>query len=201
MFTGLIQALGQVQLVTPDGVGGSRLRIIAPALAASAVLGESIAINGCCLTVVESTAETLDFDCGPETLLRTNLGQLVAENPVNLERALRVGDAIGGHFVSGHVDCVGKITRIEPNGEWRMFTFAVPKEHDDLLIIKGSIAIDGISLTLVTVEPGSVSVMLIPHTLANTTLGTKAVGSAVNLEFDQLGKYVKKQLANLTIEV
>jgi riboflavin synthase len=201
MFTGLIQSLGTVRTLTPDGAGGATLTIDSAEIAPVAVLGESIAINGCCLTAVAPLGDQLTFQCGPETLTRTNLGRLTPGARVNLERSLRVGDALGGHMVSGHVDTVGSIAKIEPAGEWKTITFAVPAEFDDLLIIKGSIAIDGISLTLVTVEPGAVSVMLIPHTLAVTTLGHKAVGDEVNIEFDALGKYVKKQLANLTIEL
>ncbi len=199
MFTGLVQSLAQVRSVSPDGVGGVRLSVVAPAVAASAVLGESIAVNGVCLTVVSSDADAVDFECGPETLLRTNLGRLGVGSHANLERALRVSDPLGGHFVTGHVDCVGTIAAVEPNGEWVTISFAVPKEFDDLLVIKGSVAIDGISLTLVTVEPGRLSVMLIPHTLAHTTLGSKTVGDEVNVEFDLLAKHVKKLFTHLTI--
>ena len=199
MFTGLVQSLAQVRAVTPDGVGGARLSVVTPSVAASAVLGESIAVNGVCLTVVASDGEAVDFECGPETLLRTNLGRLGVGSHANLERALRMGDPLGGHFVSGHVDCVGTIAAVEPNGEWVTITFAVPKEFDELLVHKGSVAIDGISLTLVTVAPGAISVMLIPHTLAHTTLGSKAVGDEVNVEFDLLAKHVQKLLTHLTI--
>ena len=199
MFTGLVQSLAQIRTVTPDGVGGARLSVVAPAVAVSAVLGESIAVNGVCLTVVASDGEAVDFECGPETLLRTNLGRLGVGSHANLERALRMGDPLGGHFVSGHVDCVGAITAVEPNGEWVTISFAVPKAFDELLVLKGSVAIDGISLTLVTVVPGAISVMLIPHTLAHTTLGLKTVGDEVNLEFDLLAKHVQKLLTHLTI--
>ena len=199
MFTGLVQSLTHIRTVTPDGVGGARLSVVAPAVAASAVFGESIAVNGVCLTVVASDADAVDFECGPETLLRTNLGRLGVGSPVNLERALRMGDPLGGHFVSGHVDCVGTLEAVEPNGEWVTITFAVPKAFDELLVLKGSVAIDGISLTLVTVVPGTISVMLIPHTLAHTTLGLKTVGDEVNVEFDLLAKHVKKLFSHLTI--
>lgn len=199
MFTGLVQSLAAVQSVTPDGAGGARLTLRAPAVASAAVLGESIAVNGACLTVVAATAETLDFDCGPETLTRTNLGRLGVGSHANLERSLRLGDPLGGHFVTGHVDAVGLVTTVEESGEWRTFHFAVPKEFDDLLVIKGSVAIDGISLTVVGVAPGTLSVMLIPHTLAHTTLGLKGVGDEVNLEFDLLAKHVKKLFTQLTI--
>ena len=201
MFTGLVQSLGTVSRIEPDGHGGARLEISEPALAPLMVLGESVSVNGACLTVVNSSATTFAFQCGPETLDRTNLGQLVVGNRVNLERALRVGDAIGGHFVSGHIDFVGTIAEIIPNGEWHTIWFDVPTEFDDLFVTKGSIAIDGISLTLVDVQPGRVSVMLIPHTMTVTTLGFKDVGSRVNIECDLLAKHVRKLFKNLTLEL
>jgi len=197
MFTGLVQALGTVCRVEPDGHGGRVLRISEPSFA-SLVLGESIAVNGACLTVVEFDAESFAFQAGPETLNRTNLGELKVGDRVNLERALRLGDAFGGHFVSGHVDSVGRIAKREPNGEWQTIWFDVPPEADELLVSKGSLAIDGVSLTLVDVLPGKVSVMLIPHTLAHTTLGLKPVGSAVNLEYDLLAKHVQKLVRSYT---
>ncbi|MGL6075328.1 MAG: riboflavin synthase [Fimbriiglobus sp.] len=201
MFTGLIQTLAKVASITPDGHGGSRLTLLAPGYGTVGVLGESIAVNGCCLTLVAFDANQLQFDCGPETLARTNLGRLAVDSPVNLERALKVGDPLGGHFVSGHIDGVGRVKQIVPNGEWRNFHFSIPPEFDELLVVKGSIAIDGVSLTLVTVEPGEVSVMLIPHTLAATTLGSKNVGDEVNLEIDMIAKHVKKLFGNLSITV
>jgi len=197
MFTGLVQALGTVCRVEPDGHGGRVLRISEPSFA-SLVLGESIAVNGACLTVVEFDAESFAFQAGPETLNRTNLGELKVGDRVNLERALRLGDAFGGHFVSGHVDSVGRIAKREPNGEWQTIWFDVPPEADELLVSKGSLAIDGVSLTLVDVLPGKVSVMLIPHTLAHTTLGLKSVGAAVNLEYDLLAKHVQKLVRSYT---
>ncbi len=199
MFTGLVQSLAAVETVAPDGVGGARLSVVAPTVAAAGVLGESIAVNGVCLTLVAAGGGSVAFECGPETLVRTNLGRLGVGSHVNLERVLRMGDAVGGHFVTGHVDCVGTIAAVEPNGEWVTIHFSVPKEFDDLLVIKGSVAIDGISLTLVSVEPGKLSVMLIPHTLAHTTLGLKTVGDEVNVEFDLIAKHVKKLFTQLTI--
>lgn len=189
--------MGTVCRVEPDGHGGRVLRISEPSFA-SLVLGESIAVNGACLTVVEFDAESFAFQAGPETLNRTNLGELKVGDRVNLERALRLGDAFGGHFVSGHVDSVGRIAKREPNGEWQTIWFDVPPEADELLVSKGSLAIDGVSLTLVDVLPGKVSVMLIPHTLAHTTLGLKSVGAAVNLEYDLLAKHVQKLVRSYT---
>ncbi|MCZ2344139.1 MAG: riboflavin synthase [Bacteroidales bacterium] len=198
MFTGLVQALGTVATAERDGQGGMRLQVSEPGMAASAILGESIAVNGVCLTVVAADSRTLQFQVGPETLDRTNLGNITPHAPVNLERALRVGDAIGGHFVSGHVDAVGTLRERQASGDWQTVWFTYPPQFFDLLVIKGSIAIDGVSLTVVDVERDRFSVMLIPHTLAHTTLGSQVNGGAVNLEFDLLAKHVQKLFQSLT---
>lgn len=199
MFTGLVQSLGTVRTAAADGHGGRLLTVHEPAIAPDLALGESVAVNGCCLTVVRSDAATFDFQVGPETVQRTTLGTLQPGSRVNLERALRVGDRIGGHFVTGHVDCVGKVLSRTKDGEWETVWFEYHPDFDDLLVVKGSVAIDGVSLTLVAVEPTKFSVMLIPHTLANTTLGAKQVGDPVNLEFDLLAKHVQKLMRNLTV--
>ena len=201
MFTGLIQAKGTLTSATDEGTGGRRLRVRGATIAPHLVLGESVAVNGVCLTVVAFDAETFDFQVGPETVQATVLGVIVAGAEVNLERALRVGDPIGGHFVTGHVDCVGTILDRTTSGEWETVRFGYPARFDELLVLKGSIAIDGISLTLAKVEPGQLAVMLIPHTLAHTTLGSKAIGDRVNLEFDLLAKHVQKLFRNLTVTV
>jgi riboflavin synthase len=146
------------------------------------------------LTVVNCDGETCRFEVGPETLLRTNLGGLRVHDRVNLERSVRLGDRMGGHIVQGHVDCVGQIVQREQNGEWLMMAFRCPPEFTAQMIPKGSIAVDGISLTLVDVSGDGFTVMLIPHTLAHTTLGFKEPGAAVNLETDLMAKYVKKCL-------
>jgi riboflavin synthase len=200
MFTGLVQSLAKVESLVPDGFGGFTL-VVADPIARTLDLGESISVNGVCLTVVSFDSTSFRFQVGPETVQRTVLGKLHAGAVVNLERSLRVGDRLGGHFVSGHVDCVSTIYKREPNGEWETIWFNVPDEYQDLLIKKGSVAIDGISLTVVDVLPTRFSVMLIPHTLAHTTLGTKQPGTEVNLEFDQLAKYVQKMLNNMTLTV
>lgn len=200
MFTGLVQSLGTVSSVFPDGTGGLTLAI-RDAMAASLVPGESVAVNGCCLTVVTPANDTFTFQLGPETVARTAFGAVAAGERVNLERALAVGDRLGGHFVTGHIDAVGSIETIEESGEWTTIHFAVPAAFDELLVSKGSIAIDGVSLTLVGVEPGRVSVMLIPHTKAHTTLGLKRVGDPVHLEFDLIAKHVKKLFATLSVEI
>jgi riboflavin synthase len=200
MFTGLVRSLGTVSQTAPDGSGGLRLTVRDP-MAKSVQLGDSIAVNGCCLTVVTFDAESMTFQLGPETLAKTTFGTMIPGTAVNLEPALRVGDAVGGHFVSGHVDALGAIRSIETNGDWTTFTFTVPESADELLVTKGSIAIDGISLTVVSTEPGSLSVMVIPHTRAVTTLGCKSVGDAVHLEFDLLAKHVQKLFQKLTLTV
>ena len=201
MFTGLVQSLGTVSTNRDDGHGGRLLTVREPTLAPQLTLGESVAVNGACLTVVRSDAAEFDFQVGPETVHRTVLGALAAGDRVNLERSLRAGDLIGGHFVTGHVDCVGKILSRTTEGEWETVWFEFHPDYDDLLVIKGSVAVDGVSLTLVGVERTSFSVMLIPHTRAGTTLGAKQVGDAVNLEFDLLAKHVQKMVRNLTVVV
>lgn len=199
MFTGLVQALGTVSAVRDDGHGGRLLTLAEACLAPTLTLGESVAVNGVCLTVVETRNENFVFQVGPETVTRTTFAALAVGDRVNLERSLRVGDPLGGHFVTGHIDGVGRIAKRESTGEWETVWFDLPKELDDLLVVKGSIAVDGVSLTLVDVQPGRVSVMLIPHTLANTTLGHKAVGATVNLECDLIAKHVYKLFKTLSI--
>ena len=155
-------------------------------------LGESIAVNGCCLTVVSTEGATFDVQAGPETLLRTNLGSKAAGDVVNLERSLRVGDRLGGHFVQGHVDTTAALVERRPDGEWDFLAFALDPAWTPLMVPKGSIAVDGVSLTLVDVDPDRFSIMLIPHTLAVTTLGTLKPGDLVNIETDMLAKHVAK---------
>jgi riboflavin synthase len=192
MFTGLIESLGTVTRVDDTGAG-RRLTVRDPMRPQLAV-GESVAVNGACLTVVDVRGDEFAFEVGPETLLKTNLGALRAGDRVNLERSLRVGDRLGGHFVQGHVDAVGTIDARVRNGDWEDVWFRCPGELTRLMVPKGSIAVDGISLTLVNVEPERFSIMLIPHTQAVTTLGFKKVGDPVNLEADMLAKHVAKLL-------
>ncbi|MBX7102775.1 MAG: riboflavin synthase [Gemmataceae bacterium] len=193
MFTGLVEALGRVASLTDDGAGGKRL-VVDSDIARDAVLGESVSVNGCCLTVVEWTATSFTFEAGPETLARTNLGRLAPGSRVNLERALRLGDRLGGHLVTGHIDSVGTLAERVTSGEWQTVWFTGPVDLIRQLVPKGSVAVDGVSLTVCEVQPGRFSVMLIPHTLAATTLGLTPVGGAVNLETDLIGKHVAQWL-------
>jgi riboflavin synthase len=192
MFTGLVEALGTVQCVEPDGPG--RTLSIMVDFARAVTEGESVAVNGACLTVIGHDATTSRFQAGPETLRLTNLGELAAGDRVNLERSLRMSDRLGGHLVQGHVDGVGRIAERRREGEWEMLWFTCPPALAAQMVAKGSIAVDGVSLTLVDVKPDRFSVALIPHTLANTTLGFKQAGATVNLETDLIGKYVWKFL-------
>jgi riboflavin synthase len=194
MFTGLVESLATVREVRPDGPG-VRLVISDAAIAGRAKIGDSIAINGCCLTVVELNGADMAFEAGAETLSRTNLGRLKSGSKVNLEASLRLGDSLGGHLVAGHVDAVGHLDRREDDAQWSTMWFTVPNDLTRQMASKGSIAIDGVSLTLVEVTDNSFSVALIPHTLSVTTLGNLKRGDAVNLETDLLAKYVERQLA------
>ncbi len=193
MFSGLVQLLAEV-VELRDEPPGKLLVIAAPEFAADGEIGESIAVNGCCLTLVAFDEQRLAFQAGPETLARTNLGQLQPGSRVNLERSLRLGDAIGGHLVTGHIDGLGSLAARHDEGGWSTCWFAAPRKLTRQMAGKGSIAIDGVSLTLVEVEDERFSVQLIPHTLAVTTLGELQVGQGVNLETDLLAKYVERQL-------
>jgi riboflavin synthase len=193
MFTGLIEALGTVVGLENDGAG-RHLTLIEKTLSPQLIIGESVAVNGACLTVVEHDAESFRFQAGPETLARTNLGELVVGNTVNLERSLRMGDRLGGHLVTGHVDGMGTITSRQRQGDWETVWFQCAPQLAAQMASKGSVAVDGISLTLVDVTQNAFSVALIPHTLNMTTLGHKQVGATVNLETDLLAKYVWKCL-------
>jgi riboflavin synthase len=191
MFSGIVEALGKV-VELRDEPPGCTLVVREPKIAAATKVADSISVNGCCLTVIEQKADTFAFQAGPETLQRTNLGQLKAGSPVNLERALAVGERLGGHFVSGHIDGTGTLINREDSGQWSTFWFSVPRELAVQMASKGSIAVDGVSLTIVASEPDRFSVALIPYTLAVTTLGPLRPGDKVNLETDLLAKYVQR---------
>jgi riboflavin synthase len=195
MFTGLVEEKGSVVSIVPINQDSAvELTVLVEVVHTGASIGDSIAINGCCLTVVKIEGPNLTFEAGSETLLRTNLGQLKSGSPVNLERALAAGQRMGGHYVSGHVDGLGTVDQRNDDGEWAEFWFRVPQELTRQMASKGSVTVDGISLTLVGVEDERFSVALIPHTLDVTTLGQRNVGDTVNIETDLLAKYVQRQL-------
>jgi riboflavin synthase len=189
MFTGLVREVGTVASME-DG----RLVVDAPATAQGVQLGDSIAIDGVCLTVVACDDSSLSFDAVPETLARTALGTLDQGSRVNLEPALRAGDALGGHYVQGHVDGVGAVRSVEPEGEGKRVRFDAPAELLKYIVEKGSIAVQGTSLTVAAVDETGFEVALIPHTLQETTLGELEPEQPVNLETDVLAKYVEKLL-------
>lgn len=193
MFTGLVEKLATVAHLQPEPPG-VRLVISVPEYRGDVALGDSIAINGCCLTVVEIDEDLFTFQAGEETLKRTNLGRLKAGDRVNVERSLKVGDRLGGHFVMGHIDGLGTLDVRRDDGDWSTFWFRAPRELTKQMASKGSIAVDGVSLTLVDVEADRFSVALIPHTLSVTTLGHLNAGDTVNLETDVLAKYVERQI-------
>jgi riboflavin synthase alpha subunit len=194
MFTGLVEALGEVESVSSDGAG-RRLAVRVPrGWNGDTALGDSIAVSGVCLTAVTVEPERLVFDLAEETLRVTTLGDLVMGDAVNLERPLRLGARLGGHLVLGHVDGVGRVAVAEAEGAGRRLTIAAPDGLRPLLIPKGSVAVDGVSLTIARLAEATFSVALIPHTLAATTLGRCAAGARVNLEMDVIGKYVRALL-------
>jgi riboflavin synthase len=191
MFTGIIEHVGQISSV--DKVdGGARIKVNAGPLAESLLVSSSIAVNGCCLTVVELAGGIFSADLSGETLRRTSLGQLKSDSRVNLERPLSAGKELGGHFVQGHVDSIGRVMRMEPEGANWWLGVSVPAEIERYVAMKGSIAIDGISLTVASVTNGIVEAAIIPFTYANTNLQYLAIGDAVNLEADILAKYVER---------
>lgn len=198
MFTGLVEGMGRVSELRSEGEAALRVAIEIPEfMSGEASLGESVAINGCCLTVVEFSDSLWQFQAGEETLSKTTLGNLKLGDRVNLERSLRADARLGGHFVQGHIDGTGTVSNIDRDGEWIRMAFEVPRKLSQLMVPKGSIAVDGVSLTIVDAEPESFSIALIPHTLEVTTLGHRRVGDLVNLEADILGKYVLKLLQNI----
>jgi riboflavin synthase len=192
MFTGLVEGTGVVKELAEED-NGLRLEIKVPReLARGCEIGDSIAINGCCLTVVERGRRRWSFQAGPETLAKTNLGKLDVGDRVNLERALLPTQRLGGHIVQGHVDGVGRVAKIDADGEWTRMWFRVPKPLAAQMVAKGSVAVDGVSLTVVDVTRDQFSVALIPHTLEHTTLASRSRGDTVNIETDILAKYVQK---------
>jgi riboflavin synthase len=190
MFTGIVLEVGTVA-----AFDGSRLVLAAPETAASAAVGDSVSVAGVCLTVVETEEGRLAFDVVPETLSRTALGGLDPGDVLNIEPSLRVGDRLGGHVVQGHVDAVGRVRSITPDGDSRRMWVDAPQAVLGYCVEKGSIAVDGVSLTIASFDDDGFEVALIPHTLAVTTLGRLEPGDALNLEADVLGKVVERLAA------
>ncbi len=193
MFTGLVEECGRVISIEVKGET-ARLTIGAKLVVEDVRLGDSIAINGCCLTVVEVASDRLTFEAVPETLRRTNLGSLSPNDPVNLERPLSANGRLGGHFVQGHIDGVGIVRDIRPEQNAVIYEIEVPAPLRRYFIEKGSVAVDGISLTVASVTPQTFTVWIIPHTRDVTNLSVRTVGSFVNLECDLLGKYMERLL-------
>jgi riboflavin synthase len=193
MFTGLIEAEGRLARLERSGPAG-RLALTAP-FAGELALGDSVAVNGACLTVTTVTGDTVTFDVSPETLARTTLGTLRPGDPVNLERALRLTDRLGGHLVTGHVDCLATLAERREEAGNILIAFRLPPEQTRQLAAKGSVAVDGVSLTVNEVSSDGFTVNIIPHTAARTTLQGKRPGATVNIETDILAKYVERLLA------
>lgn len=196
MFTGIIEHLASVKNLSLKA-GGGELFLNFSGFYNDLTLGESIAINGTCLTIREISGKVVSFDVSGETLKKTTLGKFRSSENVNIERALRVGDRLGGHFVTGHVDGIGTVKGKKQSTDQCTMSFSVEKRLADMMIEKGSVAIDGISLTIVDLADGAFSVALIPYTLTSTTLGFKKVGDPVNIEIDMMGKWIKKLLMNI----
>ncbi|MFA5146345.1 MAG: riboflavin synthase [Candidatus Omnitrophota bacterium] len=194
MFTGIIKEIGIVRSLSARN-GIYTLRVEAKAVFERAAPGDSVAVNGVCLTVTGKGKDLLTFDAVEETLERSDIGNLREGHRVNLEDALRTGDPLGGHFVSGHVDCPGTILSIEKRGGDAVMEVGFPVEFSPWVVDKGSIALDGVGLTVGTVRGDRLTVHLIPHTLRSTTLGDKRARERVNIEFDLIGKYISKMAA------
>ena len=193
MFTGLIEEIGSVLWIRASD-RGTQLQVSAPAIASEIHKGDSVAVNGCCLTISSHRGDNLTFDLLEETLERTNLRYLRRDSPVNLERALAATSRIGGHFVQGHIDCASRALAFDPAGDDYRLEVELPQEFSHYVAYKGSIAINGISLTVAELLPSSLAVWLIPHTKRHTNLKTVALGDWLNIEFDILAKYVERIL-------
>jgi len=194
MFTGIVEELGQVVSVEA-GEESAVIRVRGPLVTSDAAHGASIAVNGVCLTVVEHDEDSFSVDVMAETLRRSSLGDLSRGDPVNLERAMAASSRFGGHIVQGHVDGTAEVVSRTPGDRWEVVTFTLPQGLARYVVEKGSITVDGVSLTVSAVDSGTFSVSLIPTTLGLTTLGHKGVGATVNLEVDVLAKYVERLLA------
>jgi riboflavin synthase len=198
LFTGIIEDLGTIDEIKHSNDGA--VIIIRTALPTARIsIGESIAVSGCCLTVVRKSRGNIAMEVSAETLRRTILGELRPGNRVNLERCLTLNKLLGGHLVSGHIDSIGRIVSIKPEGDSRLYTFEVGANESRYLVEKGSVALDGVSLTVFGIRGGRFKVALIPHTLKMTTLGYKQAGSSLNVESDMLVKYVERVLGESAV--
>ncbi len=195
MFTGIVREIGRIVAAEGGVEDGAVLVVEAPETAAAVEVGGSVAIDGCCLTVEELAGSRLRFHAVPETMRRTSLARLASGDAVNVEPALRAGEPLGGHYVQGHVDGIGTIRAVEPEGDGTRVLVEPPPGLLRYCVEKGSITVDGVALTIAGVESDAFVVALIPHTLAATTLGTVARGREVNLEVDVLAKYVERLVA------
>jgi riboflavin synthase len=194
VFTGIVREIGQVEAVDGGGAAGARIRVRAPETAGRTEVGDSVAVAGVCLTAVEVADGSIAFDAVPETLARTTLGRLEPGAGVNVEPALRAGEPLGGHIVQGHVDGVARVRSFEPEGEGARLVVELPPDAGRLSVEKGSITLDGVSLTIAGLGPDVVEIALVPHTLAATTLGRLAPGDEVNVEADVMAKHVERLL-------
>ena len=199
MFTGIVEALGEV-VEAGNRAGVHRLVVAAPVLSDGVAIGDSVAVNGVCLTAVQIEADRMTVEVVPETLRRTNLGSLDVGDAVNVERSLPADGRFGGHVVQGHVDATCTITKREPDGASELVTFTLPPEHAAQVVAKGFVALDGVSLTVVDVSAAEFRVALIPHTRTLVTLGSAPPGYCANLEVDVLAKYVARALAAIPLE-
>jgi riboflavin synthase len=199
MFTGIVEELGEVVRLADSGADSAAIAVRGPVVTSDARHGDSISVNGVCLTVIDNVDGVFTADVMGETLRRSSLGALEVGSPVNLERAATVGSRLGGHLVQGHVDGVAEIIGREPAADWEVLRFSLPPALGRYVVEKGSITVDGVSLTVMAVDAASFSVGLIPTTLKLTVLGSKNVGDPVNLEVDVIAKYVEKMLGDRNV--
>jgi riboflavin synthase len=194
MFTGLIQEVARVERTVPSE-GILRLTLLAPQISGQVQVGDSVAVNGCCLTVVERNSTLISFEAVPETLSRTTLGSLTPGQVVNLELPLKFGEGLGGHYVQGHVDGTAQVISLLPEGEGKRLKVRLPPALVRYVVEKGSIALDGISLTVAAIQGDVMETALIPHTLVHTNLGEKKPGDRLHVEADMLAKHLEKLAA------
>jgi len=191
MFTGIVEEIGLIDGIVDQG-DSRRVRVAAPVVTSDVQHGASISVNGVCLTVADHGSDWFEADVMDETMRRSSLNGLSVGDPVNLERAARIDGRLGGHIVQGHVDGTGRIVAVEPGDHWTLVRVGVPRELSRYMVEKGSVTVDGVSLTIVSVTDEEFAVSLIPTTLTETTLGSRKVGDVVNIEVDVLAKYVEK---------